>query len=80
MSRSIFVNIFGGIVRCERVAYGIIDAAKVNEIRVPVIVRIDGTNAEEALEILSNSNISNIILAKDMKDGAIKAVRAAKEA
>jgi len=78
--RSIFVNIFGGIVRCERVAYGIIDAAKVNEIRVPVIVRIDGTNAEEALEILSNSNISNIILAKDMKDGAIKAVRAAKEA
>jgi len=79
--RSIFVNIFGGIVRCERVAYGIIDAAKVNEIRVPVIVRIDGTNAEEDFRNTNQtSNISNIILAKDMKDGAIKAVRAAKEA
>jgi succinyl-CoA synthetase beta subunit len=76
--KSIFVNIFGGIVRCERVANGIVEAAKVTEVRVPVIVRLDGTNAEEAAEILKNCGIKNIIPAKDMKDGAVKAVKAAK--
>ncbi|MGC8767870.1 ADP-forming succinate--CoA ligase subunit beta [Calditerrivibrio sp.] len=76
--KSIFVNIFGGIVRCERVANGIVEAAKVTEVRVPVVVRLDGTNAEEAAEILKNCGIKNIIPAKDMKDGAVKAVKAAK--
>ncbi|MCA1931958.1 MAG: succinate--CoA ligase subunit beta, partial [Calditerrivibrio sp.] len=78
--KSIFVNIFGGIVRCDRVANGILEAAKVTEVKVPVVVRLDGTNAEEAAQILANCGIKNIIPAADMRDGAIKAVKAAKEA
>ena len=76
--KSIFVNIFGGIVRCDRVANGILEATKKVEVNVPVIVRLDGTNAEEAAEILRNANIKNIIPAEDLKDGAKKAVAAAK--
>jgi len=76
--KSIFVNIFGGIVRCDRIANGILQATQKVEVNVPVIVRLDGTNAEEAAEILRNANIKNIISATDLKDGAIKAVKAAK--
>ena len=76
--KSIFVNIFGGIVRCDRIANGIIEATKKVDVNVPVIVRLDGTNAPEAAEILKNSNISNIISATDLLDGAKKAVAAAK--
>jgi len=76
--KSIFVNIFGGIVRCDRIANGIIEATKKVDVHVPVIVRLDGTNAPEAAEILKNSNISNIISATDLLDGAKKAVAAAK--
>ena len=76
--KSIFVNIFGGIVRCDRVANGILEATKKVEVNVPVVVRLDGTNAEEAAEILRNANIKNIIPADDLKDGAKKAVEAAK--
>ncbi len=76
--KSIFVNIFGGIVRCDRIANGILQATKEVEVNVPVIVRLDGTNAEEAAEILKNANIPNIIPATDLADGAKKAVAAAK--
>ena len=76
--KSIFVNIFGGIVRCDRIANGILQATEKVEVNVPVIVRLDGTNAEEAAEILKNANIKNIIPATDLKDGARKAVAAAK--
>ncbi len=76
--KSIFVNIFGGIVRCDRIANGIIEATKKVDVHVPVIVRLDGTNAPEAAEILEKSNISNIISATDLLDGAKKAVIAAK--
>jgi len=76
--KSIFVNIFGGIVRCDRIANGILQATQKVEVNVPVIVRLDGTNAEEAAEILRNANIKNIISATDLRDGAIKAVKAAK--
>jgi len=76
--KSIFVNIFGGIVRCDRIANGILQATEKVEVNVPVIVRLDGTNAEEAAEILRNANIKNIIPAEDLKDGAQKAVKAAK--
>ncbi|MGA1847439.1 ADP-forming succinate--CoA ligase subunit beta [Deferribacter abyssi] len=75
--KSIFVNIFGGIVRCDRVANGIIEATKATKVDVPVIVRLDGTNAEEAAEILKNSGIRQLIPATDLKDGAKKAVEAA---
>ena len=76
--KAIFVNIFGGIVRCDRVANGIIEATKLTDINVPVIVRLDGTNAIEAAEILKNAGIKNIIVATDLADGAKKAVAAAK--
>jgi len=78
--KAIFVNIFGGIVRCDRIANGILEATKMVDVNVPVVVRLDGTNAEEASEILKNANIKNIITATDLADGAKKAVEAAKGA
>jgi len=76
--KAIFVNIFGGIVRCDRIANGILEATKLVDVHVPVIVRLDGTNALEAAEILKNANIANVISATDLADGAAKAVAAAK--
>jgi succinyl-CoA synthetase beta subunit len=76
--KAIFVNIFGGIVRCDRVANGILEATKITKVDVPVIVRLDGTNAEEAKIILQNSQIDNIIAAENLVDGAKKAVGATK--
>jgi len=76
--KAIFVNIFGGIVRCDRIANGILEATKLVDVHVPVIVRLDGTNAPEAAEILNNANIANVIPATDLADGAAKAVAAAK--
>ncbi len=76
--KAIFVNIFGGIVRCDRIANGILEATKITDVNVPVIVRLDGTNAPEAAEILKNANIKNIIVGNDLGDGAAKAVAAAK--
>ncbi len=78
--KAIFVNIFGGIVRCDRIANGILEATKMVDVNVPVVVRLDGTNAPEAAEILKNANIKNIITATDLADGAKKAVEAAKGA
>lgn len=76
--KSIFVNIFGGIVRCDRIANGILEATKLVDVHVPVIVRLDGTNAKEAALILKEANIKNIITASDLNDGAVKAVASAK--
>ncbi len=78
--KAIFVNIFGGIVRCDRIANGILEATKMVDVNVPVVVRLDGTNAPEAAEILKNANIDNVIAATDLGDGAKKAVEAAKGA
>jgi succinyl-CoA synthetase beta subunit len=78
--KAIFVNIFGGIVRCDRIANGILEATKLTDVHVPVIVRLDGTNADEAAEILKNAGIKNVIAATDLADGAAKAVEAAKQA
>lgn len=78
--KAIFVNIFGGIVRCDRIANGILEATKLVDVHVPVVVRLDGTNAPEAAEILKNANIPNVIAATDLADGAAKAVEAAKKA
>jgi len=78
--KAIFVNIFGGIVRCDRIANGILEATKMVDVKVPVVVRLDGTNAPEAAEILQNANIENVIAATDLLDGANKAVEAAKGA
>jgi len=76
--KAIFVNIFGGIVRCDRIANGILEATKLTDVNVPIIVRLDGTNAPEASIILKNANIANLIVGDDLGDGAAKAVAAAK--
>lgn len=76
--KAIFINIFGGIVRCDRIANGILEATKKNEVTVPLIVRLDGTNSEKAAQILQNAKIKNIIYASNLADGAQKAVIAAK--
>jgi len=75
--KSILINIFGGIVRCDRVARGVVQAVDELGLNVPVIVRLNGTNAEEAKEILSNSDVS-VIAASGMRDAAEKAVKAIK--
>ena len=74
--KSILINIFGGIVRCDRVAKGVVQAVKGLGLNVPVIVRLQGTNAEEAKTILTESDVS-IIPADGMRDAAEKAVKAA---
>ncbi|HTA64812.1 MAG TPA: ADP-forming succinate--CoA ligase subunit beta [Xanthomonadaceae bacterium] len=75
--RAIFVNIFGGIVRCDMIAEGIIAAVKEVDVKVPVVVRLEGTNVEAGKELLKNSGLA-IIPADDINDGAKKVVAAAK--
>lgn len=77
--KAIFVNIFGGIVRCDMIAEGIIAAVKEVGVKVPVIVRLEGTNVEAGKELLKNSGLA-IIPADDINDGAKKAVEAVKNA
>ena len=74
--KAVLINIFGGIVRCDRVANGVVQAVKELGLDVPVVVRLEGTNAEEAQAILSKSGVS-IIPADGMKDAAEKVVKAA---
>ncbi|EAH6142446.1 ADP-forming succinate--CoA ligase subunit beta [Campylobacter jejuni] len=66
----IFINIFGGIVRCDRIANGILEATKNVEVNIPIVVRLDGTNAAEAKTILDNSNLKNIKASTNLKNGA----------
>jgi succinyl-CoA synthetase beta subunit len=75
--KAIFVNIFGGIVRCDMIAEGIIAAVKEVDVKVPVIVRLEGTNVEKGKELLRGSGLA-IIAADDINDGAAKVVAAAK--
>ena len=74
--KAILINIFGGIVRCDRVAKGVINAVEELGLKVPVVVRLEGTNAEEAKAILKESGLS-IIPANDMRDAAEKVVTSA---
>lgn len=74
--KTIFVNIFGGIVRCDLIAAGIISAVKEVGLSIPVVVRLEGTNVEQGRELLADSGL-DIISAADLTDGAIKAVAAA---
>lgn len=71
--KAILINIFGGIVRCDRVANGVVEAATKMDVKVPIIVRLEGTNAEEAGEILQKSPIK-FAVAKNLKDAAEKIV------
>ena len=74
--KSILINIFGGIVRCDLVAKGVVQAVKELGLNVPVVVRLQGTNAEKAKKLLAESDLS-IIPADGMKDAAEKAVKVA---
>ena len=74
--KAILVNIFGGIVRCDLIAEGIINAVKDIDVNVPVVVRLEGTNVEQGKKLLADSGFA-IIPADDLNDGARKAVEAA---
>jgi len=74
--RAILVNIFGGIVRCDLIAEGIINAVEEIDVQVPVVVRLEGTNVEKGKQMLADSGFA-IIPADDLNDGARKAVEAA---
>ena len=75
--KAIFINIFGGIMKCDTIAEGVITAAKEVGIEVPLVVRLEGTNVELGRKLLSESGL-NIITGSDMRDAAAKAVEAAK--
>jgi succinyl-CoA synthetase beta subunit len=69
--KGILINIFGGILRCDVLANGVIEAAKKTGIKVPVVVRMEGTNVEAGRKILAESGL-NLITAADLKDAAQK--------
>jgi succinyl-CoA synthetase beta subunit len=74
--RGVFINIFGGILRCDVLATGVVDAARELSIKVPIVVRMEGTNVAEGQRILKESGL-NFTIAEGMKDGAEKIVRLA---
>ena len=76
--KAIFVNIFGGIMKCDTIAEGVITAVKETGLKVPLVVRLEGTNVELGKKMLAESKL-NIIAADNMADGAQKVVKAAKE-
>src|ERR1700674_3802444 len=71
--KGVFINIFGGILRCDVLASGVVAAAKELDLKIPVVVRMEGTNVEKGQEILRESGLG-LTIAKDMKDGAEKIV------
>lgn len=75
--KSVLINIFGGIVRCDVIAEGVIAAAKEIGINLPVVVRLQGTNAEKGMELLKSSGY-NFVTAKDLKEAANLAVKVQK--
>ncbi|MGJ8604440.1 MAG: ADP-forming succinate--CoA ligase subunit beta [Marivita sp.] len=75
--KGILVNIFGGIMRCDVIAEGVIAAVKEVGLKVPLVVRLEGTNVEQGKEIIKNSGL-DVIAADDLKDGAEKIVKAVK--
>ncbi len=75
--KGIFVNIFGGIVQCDIVAQGVVDAVKEVSLQVPLVVRLEGTNVEQGRQIIKDAGL-NVTPAVDMADGAKKIVELAK--
>jgi succinyl-CoA synthetase beta subunit len=75
--RSIFFNIFGGITRCTEVAQGIITALAQLDVKVPIVVRLDGTASAEGLQMLADANLSNVTVADTMLGAAAEAVKLA---
>jgi len=74
--RAVFINIFGGILRCDVLATGVVDAARELQLKIPVVIRMEGTNVEEGKEIIQNSGLG-FAVADGMKDGAEKVVKLA---
>jgi len=77
--KGILVNIFGGIMRCDVVAAGVVDAVRSVGLKVPLVVRLEGTNVELGKQIIENSGL-NVIAADDLDDAAQKIVKAVKDA
>ena len=75
--KAIFVNIFGGIMKCDIIAEGLVQATREMGVKIPIVVRLEGTNVDLGREIIKKSGLS-IIAATDMADGARKAIQAAK--
>jgi succinyl-CoA synthetase beta subunit len=75
--KAVLINIFGGILRVDTLANGVVEAAKKTNIKLPIVLRLEGTNVEQGREILKNSGF-NFIVAETMKDAAEKVVAAAK--
>jgi succinyl-CoA synthetase beta subunit len=73
--KAVLINIFGGIMRCDVVASGVVEAAKAIGVKVPIVVRLEGTNVEQGQEILRTSGL-NFLVADGMKDAAEKVVGA----
>lgn len=76
--KGVLINIFGGIMRCDIIAQGVVEAAKQIGIKVPIVLRLEGTNAEQGKEILRNSGLS-LIPANDLADAAAKIVQEIKK-
>jgi succinyl-CoA synthetase beta subunit len=77
--KGILVNIFGGIMRCDIIAEGVVAAVREMGLKVPLVVRLEGTNVELGKQILNESGL-NVIAANDLADGAEKIVRAVRTA
>ena len=77
--RAVLINIFGGILRVDMLATGVVEAAKKTNIQLPVVLRLEGTNVQEGKKILMESGL-NFVVAETMKDAADKVVAAAKGA
>ena len=75
--KGILVNIFGGIMQCDKIARAIVGSAKTVGFKVPLVVRLEGTNVDLGKDIIRNSGL-NVIAADDLKDGAQKIVKAVK--
>jgi succinyl-CoA synthetase beta subunit len=75
--KAIFFNIFGGITRCDEVARGILQALSQLSLEAPIVVRLDGTNAEEGRQILADSAPSNVSVEPTMLEAARRAVELA---
>jgi succinyl-CoA synthetase beta subunit len=69
--KGVFINIFGGILRCDELAKGIVAASQQLEIKVPMVIRLEGTNVEQGRKILEDSGL-NFTMGKDFRDAAAK--------
>ena len=76
--KGILINIFGGIMKCDVIAAGVVDAVREVGLRVPLVVRLEGTNVNEGKDILAKSNL-NVTAADDLDDAAQKIVKAVKD-